>query len=223
MRKALTLIELILSMVIIGIVFTVIPRLVQSMNQSTQTTIKEEAMYDAMAQMGLIINLPWDNNNTQNDQILNVSNHNVYDCNTSLLTGGGPLGYRIGGFIGGRNCKDLNGTYNFNASTALGRESDNLYNDIDDYHDTNISADKNCSGVVKGLFKVGTTVTYVDDPASVGTAVLSTTQNAASTNTKRVLVRVGYGPDSRMSGCITSLEYHAFNIGHVQINSRPWN
>ncbi|MDD4854647.1 MAG: type II secretion system protein [Sulfuricurvum sp.] len=214
MRKALTLIELILSMMIIGIVFTVIPRLVQSMNQSAQVTVKEEAMYNAMTQMGQIINLPWDNGNTQNPQILSVTNGvTAYDCNTTS-------GYRIGGFIGGRNCIGAP----LSASAVIGRE-DAEYNDVDDFHDANISADKNCSGVVKGIYQIGTTITYVDDPASVGNATLNTAPKAAnqSSNTKRVLVRVGYGPDSKLSGCITSLEYHSFNIGHIQINSRPWN
>ncbi len=217
MRKALTLIELILSMVIIAIVFTVIPRLVQSMNQSTQTVIKEEAMYNAMAQIGAIINLPWDNNNTQNPQILGVTNGDpAYDCNATS-------GYRAGGFIGGRNCIKPLGV-NYNASTVIGKE-DTQYNDIDDYHDTNISADKNCSGVVKGLFKIGTTVIYVDDPSAIGNAILNTVSKpvSQSSNTKRVLVRVGYGPDSKQIGCITSFEYHSLNIGHIQINSRNWN
>ncbi len=215
MRKALTLIELILSMVIIGIVFTVIPRLVMSMNQSSQVTIKEEAMYNAMAQMGMILNLPWDNNNTQNPQILSVTPTNLaYECNTTS-------GYRIGGFVGGRNCIAPPGV-NYNAG-AIGLE-DTERNDIDDFHDTNITADKNCSGTVLGLFRIGTTVTYVKDPAATGTAELNATDQAPNqTNTKRVLIRVGYGPNSKQSGCITSLEYHSFNIGHIQINSRNWN
>jgi prepilin-type N-terminal cleavage/methylation domain-containing protein len=214
MRKGLTLIELILSMVIIGIVFTVIPRLIMSMNQSTQTTIKEEAMYDAMAQMGLIINLPWDNNNTQNPQILTVNSGNTaYDCNITS-------GYRIGGFVGGRNCIE---TIAYNAG-PIGKE-DAESNDIDDYHDTNLTADKNCSATLKkGLYAIGTTVLYVDDPAATGTATLSTNPKAANqySNTKYILVRVGYGSDSQHKGCITALQYHSFNIGNIQINSRNW-
>lgn len=218
MRKALTLIELILSMVIIGIVFTVIPRLVMSMNQSTQTAIKEEAMYDAMARMGQIINLPWDNNNTQNPQILTVTGgEGTYTCDTTS-------GYRLGGFIGGRNCIEP-ASADYNASRIIGRE-DGEYNDIDDFHDANITADKNCSATLKkGLYAIGTSVMYVDDPASGSDAVLSITPKAAnqSSNTKYVRVQVGYGSDSQHTGCITALEYHAFNIGHIQINSRPWN
>jgi hypothetical protein len=211
MRKGLTLIELILSMVII---FTVIPRLIMSMNQNTQTTIKEEAMYDAMAQMGLIINLPWDNNNTQNPQILSVTNGNAaYECNTTS-------GYRIGGFVGGRNCIETS----IYRAGAIGKE-DADSNDIDDYHDTNLTADKNCTSTLKkGLFAIGTTVLYVDDPAAAATATLSTNPKAANqtSNTKYILVRVGYGSDSQHKGCISALQYHSFNIGNIQINSRNW-
>jgi len=220
MRKGLTLIELILSMVIIGIVFTVIPKLVMSMNQGTQVTMKEEAMYNAMAQMGMILNLPWDNNKTQNSQILTVNTGDVaYDCNTTS-------GYRIGGFIGGRNCIAPSGI-SYNASAII--KEDNESNDIDDFHDTNITADKNCSGVVKGIYKIGTTVTYLSDPSSIGVADLNLSTQAASSNSKRIWIRVGYGPDHKLydsanpNNCITSLEYHSFNIGHIQINSRNWN
>lgn len=216
MRRALTLIELILTMVIIGVVFTVIPRLIHSMNQTSQTAIKEEAMYNAMTLMGAIINLPWDSNNTEHNQILQVNNGNTaYTCNTIS-------GYRIGGFIGGRNCIEPSGIdYN---STAIGKE-DAQFNDIDDYHDTNITADKNCSASLKKeLYKMYTTVVYTNDPASSGTADLNLTAKGAnqSSNTKHVVVKVGYGSDSQHPGCITALEYHAFNIGQIQINKRVW-
>jgi len=217
MRNALTLIELILSMMIIGIVFTVIPRLVMSMNQSAQVTLKEEAMYNAMAQMGMILNLPWDNNNTQNPQILSITPTNAaYECNTTS-------GYRIGGFIGGRNCI---GTDLYSAG-AIGIEG-NESNDIDDFQNTDINVTKNCSSGVKGLFGINTIVHYVDDPASTGIATLTNNLAANQSNTKHIEVKVGLGTDHKFydvtkQNCITSLHYHSFNIGHIQINSRNWN
>lgn len=219
MRKGLTLIELILSMVIIGIVFTVIPRLIMSMNQGAQTTLKEEAMYNAMAQMGMILNLPWDNNNTQNPQILSVTPSNLpYECDTAS-------GYRIGGFIGGRNCIPAPGL-SYNAGT-IGKE-DTESNDIDDFANTDVNATKNCSSGVKGLFGINTTVQYVDDPSSTGTATLSNNPSAGQSNTKHIEVRVGLGTDHQLydaskQNCITSLHYHSFNLGNIQINSRNWN
>lgn len=219
MRKGLTLIELILSMVIIGIVFTVIPRLIMSMNQGAQTTLKEEAMYNAMAQMGMILNLPWDNNNTQNTQILSVTAGDpAYECNTTS-------GYRIGGFIGGRNCIAPAGI-SYNAG-AIGKE-DGESNDIDDFNSTDINVTKNCSGGAKGLFGINTIVRYVDDPASIGMATLSNNPAANQSNTKHIEVKVGLGTENKFydvskQNCITSLHYHSFNIGNIQINSRNWN
>lgn len=215
MRRALTLVELILSMVIIGIVFTVIPRLIHAMNQTSQTAIKEEAMYNAVALMGAIINLPWDNNNTQNDQILQVTAGNsAYDCNTTS-------GYRIGGFIGGRNCIEPIGV-DYSA-TALGLEGTDV-NDIDDYFGE-INASNDCSrNAGKSLYSLTPTVTYVTDPLSSGAVALgeSSVAGGAKSNTKLVVVKVGYHADNKHGGCITALKYHAFNIGQIHINSRSW-
>lgn len=214
MRKGLTLIELILSMVIIGIVFTVIPRLIMSMNQSAQVTIKEEAMFNAMAMMGAIINLPWDNNNTVNNQILNVTNGIIdYECNTSSAHGG-ALGYRIGGFVGGRDCRALDdGTYDFNASTIFD-DGDGNFNDIDDY-DGNITTTKSCSN----LYDLNTTIKYVNEDTYTNTPPSKTS------NAKMIGVKVKYTQGNKFqntANCITDLNYTAYNIGNIQINSREW-
>ena len=216
MRRALTLIELILSIIIIGIVFTVIPRLIHALNQTSKTAIQEEAMYNAMALMGAMVNLPWDENNTQHDQILQVTQGDAaYECNTSS-------GYRIGGFIGGRNCIEPSGV-DYNA-TALGLEGSDI-NDIDDYT-LPIEVDNNCSRQGgKMLYTLTPSVTYVADPSPTGTMILGDLNSSAgaTSNTKRVLVKVGYHADHQHSGCIGVFEYHSFNIGHIQINSLPWN
>jgi prepilin-type N-terminal cleavage/methylation domain-containing protein len=213
MRRALTLIELILSMVIIAIVFTVIPRLIHAMNQTSKTAQQEEAMYNAVALMGAIINLPWDNNNTINDQILQVTQGNsAYDCNTTS-------GYRIGGFIGGRNCIEPSGI-DYNAST-LGLEGSDM-NDIDDYR-IDINASSDCSRKAgKSLYTLSPIITYVNDPASVGAITLSDVNINNTSNTKHVIVKVGYHTDNKLGGCITALQYDAFNIGQIHINSRSW-
>lgn len=215
MRRALTLIELIFAMVIIAIVFTVIPRLIHAMNQTSKTAQQEEAMYNALALMGAIINLPWDNNNTQHDQILQVTAGNsAYDCNTTS-------GYRIGGFIGGRNCIEPPGI-DYNAS-VLGLEDTDI-NDIDDYI-FSLNADNNCSrSAGKMLYTLTPVVSYVTDPLP-STAFQLTDTNASigtKTNTKYVVVKVGYHTDNKLGGCISALQYHAFNIGQIHINSRNW-
>lgn len=200
MRKALTLIELILSMVIIGIVFTVIPRLIMSMNQSAQVTIKEEAMFNAVAMMGAIINLPWDENNTQNSQILNVTDGNSsYECNTTS-------GYRIGGFVGGRNCIEPIGV-DYNATSI--RKEDENYTDIDDYNGSITDTNGTCSSGTRHLYELNTTVTYINDDTNA--------RSIPTTNKKMMQVKV-----TKDGKCITDLNYTAYNIGQIQINSRYW-
>lgn len=213
MRRALTLIELILAMVIIAIVFTVIPRLIHAMNQTSKTAQQEEAMYNAVALMGAMINLPWDNNNSINDQILHVTQGNsAYDCNTTS-------GYRIGGFIGGRNCIEPPGI-DYNAS-ILGLEGSDI-NDLDDYT-LAINADNNCSrSNGKSLYTLTPIVSYVTDPAATGAIVLNDVNVTNSSNTKHVVVKVGYHTDNKLGGCISALQYDAFNIGQIHINSRGW-
>jgi len=213
MRRALTLIELILAMVIIAIVFTVIPRLIHAMNQTSKTAQQEEAMYNAVALMGAIINLPWDNNNSINDKILQVTQGNsAYDCNSTS-------GYRIGGFIGGRNCIEPPGI-DYNAST-LGLEGTDM-NDLDDYT-LPLNADNNCSrSNGKSLYTLTPVIRYVNDPASTGAIALNDVNISKPSNTKHVIVKVGYHSDNKLTGCITALQYDAFNIGQIHINSRSW-
>jgi len=222
MRKGLTLIELILTMVIIGVVFTVIPKLIISMNQGTQTTIKEEATYNALALIGAIVNLPWDANNTDHEQILHTTSGAIsYECNASNPN---PF-YRIGGFVGSRNCRPAESDQNLTASLVLGRESDGLYNDVDDY-DESLNSDNNCSRAAgKSLYTLTPTIRYVDDPLNTGNVLGLKDTNLSSgqsSNTKRIIVHVGYHSDNKHSGCISAFEYQSFNIGHIQINSRGW-
>ncbi|OHD90099.1 type II secretion system protein [Sulfuricurvum sp. RIFCSPLOWO2_12_FULL_43_24] len=210
MRNALTLIELILSMMIIGIVFTVIPRLVMSMNQSAQVTLKEEAMYNAMAQIGMILNLPWDENNTEHDQILQTDSLS-YVCNSSNPE---PF-YRIGGFVGSRNCREENGTI-FQASFGMEKDTfgNNVYNDIDDY-DGNITTTKSCTN----LYDLNTTVKYINEDTYANTPAGQTS------NAKMIGVKVKYTSGHKFqntANCITDLNYTSYNIGNIHINRRDW-
>ena len=115
MRRGLTLIELIFSMVIIAIVFSVVPKMIFVSNKSLQLTIKEDGMYNAIALLGTIVKLPWDESTIQSGgKIVLVNN----ECNTTR-------GYKIGGFVGSRNCIDMT------LSPTHGLEGSD-YNDVDD-------------------------------------------------------------------------------------------
>lgn len=206
MRRGLTLIELIFSMVIIGIVFTVIPKLIMSMNQNANVTIKEEALFNALTYTGKIIYLPWDQNNTDNDKILSTGGLSDYNCTD---------GYRNGKFYGSRQCDDLNRT-----ASTIGHDTTPFdYNDIDDY-DQNITTPKiNCNGTLKPIGKsISATISYVNDPMLINPFIsnafeLNTTSQASS-NTKYIDIKIG--------NC-SILRYHSFNIGRVGFKNRTWD
>ncbi len=117
MRTGVTLIELIFSMVIIAIVFTVVPKIIFASNKSLQLGMKEDALYNALSLMYEITALPW-------DEATRISGGKI--VNAGGLTCSAATGYRDGGFIGSRNC--LGG-----APTAIFGLEDADRNDIDDF------------------------------------------------------------------------------------------
>ena len=203
MRRALTLIELIFTMVIVAIVFTVVPKMIFAFNKSAQTSVKEDALYNAFALMGAIVNLPWDQNNTDQDDILHVDESN-FACDSSTYS-------RIGGF-GSRLCPN-----NLNASSTLGKEDD-VYDDLDDYngHETNTSTA--CS--LKYHLKA--TVKYIADPAKpTDTTVAVDLDNlgdaSGTSDLKEVSVQVTYAPGHAKGAFCKTLVYDSANLGLVSV------
>ncbi len=159
-RGGFTLIELIFSTVIIAIVFTVVPKLLFVTTKTMEFTIKEDGLFAAMALMGNIIRLPWDENTI-------VTQGKILDTDANSCND-----YRVGGFKGSRNCIDSNAAAT--AKAAFG--SSGIYADIDDYDAYNTAT---ISGRVS--YTLDTEVTYAD---------LDFNTAAGSDEVKKVEVRV---------------------------------
>jgi len=136
----MTLIELIFSIVIIGVVFTVVPKLIFISNKSMELAMKEDALYSAYSMMGSILRLDWDENTTSDGKILDTD---VHSCDDN----------RTGGFAGSRNCIDSD-----DSATAIGLEGSD-YDDIDDYD----GYEENISVGGKNRYKLTVSVRYVDN------------------------------------------------------------
>ncbi len=192
MRKGLTLIELIFTMAIVAFVFSVIPKLVKTMAQSSKAVIKEDAIFNTITLMGLIKNLAWDKNNVTNDSILKVTNEDTkYTCNQAT-------GYRVGGFIGGRNCIDT-----ANASTITNTST--IYNSIDSYNGYKLDTKTSCNNK---LYNLGIKVKY---------------QTGSTCNIKHIQITTNYDDSFKLKGdgC-TIFDYFSYNLGQVHINKRAW-
>ena len=215
MRRGMTLIELIFSMVIIALAFTVLPKILEVAGKSAKTTLKEEAMYNAVALMGLVCSLAWDEQNTQTVQILTVSNGDArYQCPYDDRIDDRIYDriYRKGGFIGSRNCKDKVG-----ASSIGDEDGESEPDDIDDLDGekiplTNFNNTREYNASVKVL--------YVHDYDTQ----FSSSSALGTTNVKMVTIQVEV-PNTKqeiLGSSFAKLSYFASNIGQLRIFRVPW-
>lgn len=116
-KAAFTLVELIFSIMIIAVVFTVVPQFMFTTTKTMEVSIKEDGLFAALALMGDVIHLPWDGNSiSSGGKILDTS---VNTCDD----------YRPGGFVGSRNCLSSSAAATPNGSFGTAGN----FADVDDY------------------------------------------------------------------------------------------
>ena len=208
MKKGLTLIELIFTIVIISFVFSVIPKIFQVSNESLTFSSKEDALFNMYAQIMDIVIKEYDEENTKYDDILLSGESSVLECNTTT-------GYRIGGFRGSRNC------FNKVNESDIGLDSDEPpRDDIDDYDGLNYQISSGHKD-----YNLSVTVGYTDDNISYDYSNQKSDFNFTNrsdntkSNIKRVYVRVF---ESNSDKNISSIYYDSANIGHIRIKSVIW-
>ncbi len=223
MKKGFTMIELIFSIVIIAIVFTVIPKIIYAFNKSDSYSIREDALFNGVSTVNFISRLPWDEENTLYNDILhtNESNNSVFKCNSSTYR-------RIGGFIGSRNCE-----HDLNASliSSDGESDWNYFNDFDDFNDTNISSNIGTDKV----YTLANKVSYIKDNSSVfdynyANQSVNIDLNKASdinntnktTNLKRLRTVIYYSGKRGKERQVSQFSYISANIGQILISKRAW-
>ena len=212
MRRSLTLVELIFSMIIIALAFSVIPKVLQVSSKTSKAALKEEALYNAFALMGMIKNLPWDEqNNFYDDILLTTGGKSAYRCGRRW-----DGYYRRGSFVGSRNC------FQRVPASALGLESGGLLDDIDDFTNKKITAaGKN----MERIYELEVDVAYVEDMDPYpGTIRFSTVKQTDSTNTKYITIQVhALSKVKEFAQRFGLVRYHAHNIGQILVNKIAWD
>lgn len=224
MRKGLSLIELIFTIVIIAVVFTVIPKIVFALNKSDEFSIKQDALFNGITLMQMVSRLPWDDNGVENNLILDT-NSTAFDCNATTH-------YRVGGFIGSRNC-DNNVT--LSASALLGSDGEasmEFYDDVDDFNTRDVESNLSSTAQKYGLH---VKVAYMSDVAPnivfnplTQSATINLTQNLAApvgtSNLKKIDVNVTYQgkKTAEHNTSITQFSYISANIGKFFLSKRAW-
>ena len=217
MRKALSLIELVFTIMIIAMVFTVIPKIIYAVNRSDSFTIRQDALLNGVSMLHMISNMPWDRNNTDSSDILHVgsSANGDFDCNLTTH-------YRKGGFVGSRTCED-----NLSASTINSILNDGDGDNIGDFNNTDI----NITAYGKQIYELNITVNYADDDSSifaynnkkVNIDLNKSTSSSNPTNLKHIETKVLYHGKRGKVRMLAKFNYTSANIGLVTINKRVWH
>ena len=207
MRRGLSLIELIFTIVIIAIVFTVIPKVILSLNKADSFAVRQDALFNGVSMISMISKLPWDEVNTNSSDVLHVDSAN-FTCSTTTFR-------RVGGFIGSRNCEQ-------NLTSSLGTDGESSYdnyNDFDDFRSEN--------NVTAEPYRLETKVTYLSDNFTLNGTKLtfdlsSESETNSSTNLKKLDVVVYYAGKRGEHRQLTQFGYVSSNIGQMILNKRSW-
>ncbi len=164
MKKAVSMIELVISIVIIGIVVTSMPTILTQTNDNQELAIKQESIMAAKTRMAQVMSKDWDNNSYVFGDSLSYIVNVPTSANTWLNDRNGTLGTSL--------FKRNKTTAGASASTTLG--GDGNRNDADDFDGTSIAlgpSSINTTGTsitnagnldfaFRSGIRIGTTVSY---------------------------------------------------------------
>ena len=174
LRPAIAMIELIFSIVIMGIVLLSAPMLISVASKSTSVALQQEGINEAAARINMALTYDWDDNNINvpcggTPSILHANGDNKLNMIP------GPQNTRIG-VPADSNSHTFNcgGLQQFNAS-PIGQELPNTIDDIDDFNNVGLALVINSGSGGKDYIEnpdttgntvqIGTTINYVDDDA----------------------------------------------------------
>jgi len=204
-RPAIAMIELIFSIVIMGIVLMSAPMLISTASSSVSVALQQEGVNEAASKVNIILTYSWDQNDVNATSVLHVIGGSAqFEANSS--NGGERIGvpYMSGGKH--RTFKLDNGS-EYNASTTLGKEGSNT-DDMDDFNGDTIALTSYSSG------SGGT------DYIEKGTVTMSTVVSYKTPNIKEINVTLS--SSSSEEELSKNIVFSAFscNIGGTQFESR---
>lgn len=210
-KNAFTLLELLISIIILGIVMTSFPIIFQTMTNANSATLKEEVFFEEFSMLSLINSRYFDENNTKDDNFykdLNATGGSDALKNVAFSKFVG-LG-RIGKAQFNNNIFRSGSTY---TTSTIGRDGSgevlsdtSTLDDIDDFD--------GYSKEFLNEYNITVSVKYIDDNATYSSPTSQTisfeynyTKNANNTNIKLITVNCQVGDTN------ITLRYPTCNIG----------
>ncbi len=219
MKRAFSLVELVLTIVLISTIFVVIPKIVLSINKGDSLVIRQDAIFNGLTLTKIVSTLAWDENNTNELSILHTDGSSIFDCNalTNFI--------RRGGFANskGRTCNSAKQASSITSDT--GEDDYLLFDDFDDFDDFIIDVNNSNN---KTKYAIYTNVEYLDDNifilsgSSMHINLYDASIASTSTNIKQLKTTLEYKGGRGKDKNITSFYYYSSNIGQFSLNKRDW-
>ena len=221
MRKAASMIELVIAIVVMGIAMMTLPLMLTTTQNNNTFAMRQEAILAARTQLGDELTYLWDENSMD-------SNHNVavLDTNsTNIFFERVPSTIRrIGHIKGNKRRKYFASPTYATAPANLGKDGiEATPNDIDDFSSSTPITIQHVANTLDYRYNLNmtTTVSYVDDNFTQGTPFdfnTSATSPAKSTNIKMItLIITNDNNDFNMT-----LRAYSSNIGANQLLRRDF-
>jgi type II secretory pathway pseudopilin PulG len=220
MKKASSMIELVIAIVVMGIAMMSLPLMLTRTQSNNEFAMQQEAILAARTQIGDILTYRWDENSTNSKFVsavldTNSTNFKRYPDENSTR--------RIGHVKGDKRRKFFNAITPATSVAHLGNLFDgNDTDDIDDFKDTNktvVDSSEITNLDYRFDFNMTTNVGYVSDAFIPGkTFVFNTATLGTTTNIKMVeLTLKGAG--------LSTFKFRAYttNIGQGQLLRRVYN
>lgn len=190
LRKASSMIELVIAIVVMGIAVMALPLMLTTTQENNKFSIQQEAILAARTQIGDMLTYPWDENSIDNTYVLDTNSTNAkferIDTNNTR---------RVGHVVGDKRRKYFSTAITATLPPKLGSDVGDAgtIDDIDDFKTgTPTTVNKSNETAALGLdyrfgFNMTTDVKYVDDIYNPGTVFeLKTADATKSTNIKMV-------------------------------------
>ncbi len=223
-RSGFTLMELIITIVLLGIIFSAIPMILTQNQKASNQALSQEAIYAGVTKMSQLLTYHWDEHSIKDDPNLAIVYAKVLDAN---LSGDHELSrhtkrYRIGHFEGSSRRSFFPSPTYAVAFADLGKDApETLPDDIDDFiaNNQDLIAIDNEHGY-KQTYLVDVSVNYASDLADYNQTTINgfafdTINMPSPTNIKRITLAVSLNNQRQFQ-----LESFISNIGETDIVSK---
>jgi type II secretory pathway pseudopilin PulG len=225
MRKATSLIELVIAIVIMGIAVMSLPMVLTQTQSNNAIALQQEAILSTKAKLGFISSYVWDENswdeNSSVSRVLDTTNSadadDEFDVNTTTDI------RRKGHFTsdGRRRLWDVTDSKREPLAETTAAPNEDDIDDFDDHNDTITVSDPTDMDYLFSL-NMNPKVSYVSDATDYSNSVIGFTFDETNTKTNPTNIKLISVTATGGDGINIKLSTFASNIGQSTILKREW-